>query len=365
MRRDIDSALSRCLEAAAAPELWPTALGQLAAGLGSRGALLTRPSRNHAGILYSPSMDDAIGLFFEEDWHLRDLRTDRTLTRGPTLITTDQDIIEADEIGRSDYYRGFAGRADVPWFACLGVGLSDGGLVGISLQRRRNEGMFDGDDLTALEAIAPRLRQALTLSGAGCEARNDGLLRGLDLVDQAALLMGDDGRLLATNAAAEALMGVGIRRSARSIVATHAPARQTLERFIAAACSLDPAARSLGAAPLSLPCADGTLLIQAAPVVGLANDLFGAGRCLLLLSHTARPRRLSIPLLVEAFGLTPTEGRVAGELALGLSARAIATNLAMSEGAVRFHVKALLSKAGVHGKAEFVDIAARLSPLAG
>ena len=367
MRQDVDAALSRCLEAAAEPELWPEALGLVSSSLGCRGALITRPARNHSGILYSPTMDDAIGLFFEEDWHLRDYRTDHCVARGPERITYDQDIIQADEINRSDYYRGFAQRADVAWFACLGVGLPDGGMVGISFQRRYGEGVFEVEDQERIEAYAPRMRQALVLADATCEARDTGLLSGLELVDQAALLLGDHGRLLAANRAAEAVLGAhtGIRRTARSIVATHAPARQRLERFLAAACGLGPAAERASAPPLALPCVDGTLVLQAVPVVGAANDLFGAGRCLVLLSHTGRPRRLSRSLLVEAFGLTPTEGRVAGEMALGLPAKVIANTLGMSEGAVRFHVKAVLSKAGVHGKAEFVDIAARLTTLPG
>jgi DNA-binding CsgD family transcriptional regulator len=362
MSSEIETVLDQCLEAAANPVLWPVTLARLAKVMGSRGVLVTRPARNHFGILYPSSMEDAIGLFFEESWHMRDLRSERTIERGPDLLTADQHIVSPDEVNRSDYYNGFARRADVPWFTAFGIAAPGEAMVGISFQRRQAEGAFSNSDLEAIVRMAPRLRQALTLSSAMADGHNDGQMQGLGLVDQAALLLADDGALLAANAAAEALIGTGLRRSGRGIAAVHPASRLKLERYITAACCAGAEAARLTATPLALPCADGgVLMVQAAPVIGSANEVFGAGRTLLLLSQVGQPRMPSIQTLIEAFGLTQTEGRVAAVLAQGLPVKLIAEQMAMSEAAVRFHIKSILPKAQMRSAAQFAAAASRLT----
>lgn len=359
---DFEFAISRCLEAAADASLWPSALSVLAAATGSRGVLITQPKRNHAGIIYSQSMDEAIGLFFEEEWHLRDFRSDRTIMRGLDQLTTDKDIIQADDIPTSEYYRGFARRADVSWFTAFGTQAADGAMIGISIQRRHREGAFSNAELEAVSRAAPRLRQSLLLAHAVRVQHEQGMLRGLELVDQAALLMGFNGALIATNAAAEALMGTGIRRSVRSIAAINPADRIKLEQYIASACSPDPRDNVLSTGPVALACSDGgVLVVQAAPVVGVGAEVFGNGRCVLLLNYTGQPRALSPAILSEAFGLTFTEARVGSLLALGLPVKRVAEQLEMSEAAVRYHIKSILPKAQVRGQAQFAAAVGRLS----
>jgi DNA-binding CsgD family transcriptional regulator len=359
---DFELAISRCLEAACDASLWPSALSVLAAATGSRGVLITQPKRNHAGIIYSPTMDDAIGLFFEEEWHLRDFRSDRTIVRGLDQLTADQHIIQPDDIGTSEYYRGFARRADVSWFAAFGTQAADGAMIGMSIQRRHREGAFDNSELESLRRAAPELRQALLLAHAVRAHHEQGILRGLELVDQAALLMGFNGILVAANSAAEALMGTGIRRSARSIAAVNPADRIKLEQYIASACSPDPRDNVLSTSPIALNCEDGgVLVVQAAPVVGIGSEVFGNGRCVMLLNYTGRPRAPSPAILAEAFGLTATEAKVGSLLALGLPVKRVAEQLDMSEAAVRYHIKSILPKAQVRGQAQFAAAVGRLS----
>ncbi|MFN2308328.1 MAG: response regulator [Gammaproteobacteria bacterium] len=55
--------------------------------------------------------------------------------------------------------------------------------------------------------------------------------------------------------------------------------------------------------------------------------------------------------------LTPREGEILGLLAEGLSNKAIARNLGISDGTVKLHVKAILRKLGVHSRVEAAVIA--------
>lgn len=62
--------------------------------------------------------------------------------------------------------------------------------------------------------------------------------------------------------------------------------------------------------------------------------------------------------------LTPREGEVLGLLAEGLSNRAIATRLAISESTAKFHVNAILGKLGAETRSEAIVLAVRLGLVA-
>jgi DNA-binding CsgD family transcriptional regulator len=71
-----------------------------------------------------------------------------------------------------------------------------------------------------------------------------------------------------------------------------------------------------------------------------------------------RPGAPTVPPLVEP--LTPREGEVLALLVEGLSNRAIAARLGISEHTAKFHVGAVLGKLGAESRAEAVTLAARL-----
>ena len=364
MRPDLEGVLDQCLEAAAAPERWPETLRLLANAMGCRGALMSRPTRNHVGILYSPGMEDVSELFFGEGWNLRDLRSAKAMVRGVTRITADQHVISPDDLRTSDYYNGFARRVDVPWFAAFGAVAPGNSFVGLSFQRRQAEGAFSSIELATISRAVPRLRQAMTLSSAVMGNQASGRLEGLALVDQAAVLLGDNGELLACNAMAEVLLlaGTGLRRGPRGLVAAHPPSRQRVEQYLAAACGTGPDASLVASMPLAVACTDGlTLVLQASPVVGDAAAVFGAGRCVLMITQVGASRTPSAECLRVAFDLTTTEARVAVALASGKPVKQVADDLGMSHAAVRFHIKSILPKAQVRTTAQFVAAAGRLA----
>lgn len=364
MASDLESVMDQCLEAAATPERWPAVLTSLASAMGSRGVNLTRPARNHFGILYPPSMEDAIGQFFAEGWHLRDLRSDRAVARGAGVVTADQHVVTPDELGRSEYYNGFARRAGVPWFACFGMLGPGDAILGMSFQRTEAQGAFTSTELETLAKAAPRLGQAMALGAAMSNSQSEGQLRGLALVDQAAILLSDNGLVLAGNALADAILtsGTGLRRGSRGLVATHPASRQPLERYLAAACGSGAEAARLSAKPLAVACIDGgVLILQATPVIGDANAVFGSGRTLMLITPVGDSRAPTAERLRAAFGLTPTEARVAAAMATGLPVKRVADDLQMTDAAVRFHIKSILPKAQVRTTAQFVAAAGKLA----
>lgn len=353
-------------EAAALPELWSKALQGLADLVGSRGALLTQANRDHDGLVCSASLRPTVAQFFEQGWNTRDFRTEALLSRPgglgqqETLATfrADQDIIAADHLKSSPYYQDFARPAGVPWFCATGMRLMNGVIVGLSLQRSASQGPFSHSELAQLNGLLPQLQRALGLAGRVAYQEAGSMAAALDCTGEAAILLNHSGQIVGLNDAAEAMIGTVLQRQGAALAAVAPACRAAFAKFIEAGCG---GASHLGARlpPMRLTRADDTpVLAHLVPIAGQAQDVFGAARTLLLLSPVGPGKAIQTDVLRIAFDLTPGELRVARLLATGVATKRIAAALDITENAVRFHIKAILSKNGFRRQAEFVAAAA-------
>jgi DNA-binding CsgD family transcriptional regulator len=311
--------------------------------------------------MHSASLKDTVAQFFEQNWHLDDLRSKRLMTWTPDRFVRDQDITSAEERAGLAYYEGFARSAGVPWFAACGVIEPDGAMLGISIQRSAAEGAFDDADFERLMRIEHHARSALSFSRRIVETGHAERLQGLDRIDVAALLLDRDGLVRTMNDRAGRALPDAVRLRHGRVVAHDPAARGALDYLVARACARDRAAggRALAAVRLRGP-EGGSVLAQALPLVGAAHDLIGDGRAILTLTPIGRTAAADQTLLATAFGLTAAEARVAHLLSQGLEVSAIARALGVSLNAVRYHLKAILPKAGVQRQAAFVAMAAEL-----
>lgn len=367
-RPEFDTVVTGLYEAASLGDLWPEALEGLARLTGSRGALVTRPDDLHSGLLYSPGLKDVVAQFFEQGWHRNDLRSQRLADRPYGRFFRDQDITGAEERATSNYYTGFARPAGVPWFAACGAIEADGLVLGVSIQRSAADGEFDEPDLERLARIGHHARAAVSFAQRMASARAGERLEGLDRLDVAAMLLGPDGRVLALNARAERLVtdAQAVTMRGARVTPVRTTARRQLETLLSNCCSRTPAADDTCAAVRVESDQGAAYLVQAVPVAGAAHDVFGDGRAILTFTPieraatdtatTDRNRRR----LTEAFALTPAEARIALMLAEGREVSAISDALGVSHGAVRFHLKSILPKAGVNRQGAFVALAASI-----
>lgn len=361
LRPDFDAVVSSLYEAAAVSYSWGPALDGLARLTGSRGALITRPDRAHDGLACSESLEDTVAQFFEQGWHNDDLRSTRVMARAPQGgFSRDQDITTADERARSNYYEGFARAAGVPWFAACGLADS-ASVIGVSIQRTDAEGAFDDGDLERLRRISPHLESAMSFARNVADRSNAQDLDALEASATAAFVVDHEGVVRAMNARGEQEMSRLVTTRRRRLTALDPMLRTRFERLVAGAAML---ARSASApvqeGPLRLTAADGSVaLASAMPLCGAARQL-GDGRAIVTLTAISQTVGVDAAVLATAFDLTPAEARVAHHLTRGLDAPEIAEACSLSVGAVRFHLKAILPKAGVRRQAAFVALAASL-----
>ncbi|WP_289042679.1 response regulator [uncultured Aliiroseovarius sp.] len=79
-------------------------------------------------------------------------------------------------------------------------------------------------------------------------------------------------------------------------------------------------------------------------------------RIALFLSPPTDGKKVSEPLLIELFGLTPTEARVAAILARGARPSDVADELGVSQTTISFHMRNLFQKTGTHRQADLVAL---------
>jgi DNA-binding NarL/FixJ family response regulator len=115
-----------------------------------------------------------------------------------------------------------------------------------------------------------------------------------------------------------------------------------------------------GAAAEALRAGARAVLFRGATADSIAAALVGAAHGLAVLDPALADGWLRPPEDGPAGGLTAREGEVLALLAEGLSNKAIAARLAISEHTAKFHVNAILAKLGAESRAAAIVKAARL-----
>ena len=197
------------------------------------------------------------------------------------------------------------------------------------------------------------LRHALAgLSGGGAEAALDLIALGVVLVDRR-------GKPVHTNRAADE-MSAGtdiIHTGPDTIRSTDPPSDRELQRALSE--TLD-AAKTGGekvvgvmlhprqdASPIQL------LICSLAPET---NAPYDQPHVALFISALDHQKRVPETLLMDMFGLTPTEARVAGALARSTRAADVAAELGVSQTTISFHMRNLFQKTGTNRQADLVAL---------
>lgn len=179
---------------------------------------------------------------------------------------------------------------------------------------------------------------------------------GIFLIDSGA-------RVVSANAAAEKLLNAGLRLIDGRLTSDDPIGRNSLSEAIARAFGRTGSGKQV---PILLPRRSGktALVAQMSPLVGIRNP--GAlpvepERPLGVLFVLDPSEQLEIDANVVAnwFGLSPSEGRVAAEIARGRSPRDAAEVLGLTEASARVILKRVFAKAHVSRQAELAVAVAR------
>lgn len=228
-----------------------------------------------------------------------------------------------------------------------------------------------------LATVAARLRQVErlrhfhaaeigTLRGALAGLSGGGAERALDLIALGIVLLDRQGRTIHANRAALGMAASGIWRiGAGGVRAADTLSEPVLQRAISDTLAAAEAGQEQ-VTGLQLRHAEDaghmTVLAcalpqgAAAPATDPAADHSDRPRLALFLSMPDRRQRVPEPLLMDLFGLTPTEARVAAALAGSTRPVDVATELGVSQTTIAFHMRNLFQKTGTNRQADLIAL---------
>ncbi|ART73340.1 LuxR family transcriptional regulator [Mycobacterium dioxanotrophicus] len=348
--------------AAAAPERWQSAIGDIHRTIGGNGGALVT-AENAIWIIQNAVLPVGAVASYTEYYS----RLDYPLTavaNGPVgVIRTGAELITVQR--HSEFY--------TDWMHPNG--LEDGLLVRLSAGARPScfilhtsvvSEPFDSvERVQVFGGLIRHLQQALRTQHHidGLTHTGADLSAALDTVGNGILVIGADRRVLSLNGAAEQIVrvGDGLSLIQGHLTAASRHAEQALGLALYAALDGDANGIRHGNSLIcERPSGARSFVIHVLPLHTLEEP--GRPRAMVVLINPAREPEPSAALLQQLFHLTRTEADIALRVSRGADPKTVAEELAVSLPTVRTHLRRVFDKTGTHRQADLVRLILTLHP---
>jgi DNA-binding CsgD family transcriptional regulator len=343
------------------PDIWPEVIGEISAAVGATGAALIQSDIRTPDVPHSAGVEETFQTYFAEGWHMADIRAARgvPLVLAGQKVIVDQDIVTPEEKRRHAYYNELLAPRGLSWFAAVAFQAGPAPWV-LSIQRSAAEGPFEAHEKSMLAPLSQRLTEVASLSTTVGRIALSGAVDALNAVRQPAVAIDRLGFVLAVNRGAGMLFDRHIRIKNRRLVAVDAQARSALDKLYTRLSATSDLA-ALPCEPIIIRRPDkAPVILRILPIPGAARSPFLGARALITLTAVERRSGPPAALLVDAFGLTPAEARLASIIAEGLNPEHAAERLEISKATARNQLKAIFAKTATRRQSELVAMLARL-----
>lgn len=349
-------------EAVLSPEGWQAWLDMLVAASGSRSGLLVLQNADNLDIGYTvqTGFDQSLRELYNREYREHDLwmRGLSHMTRETVYPTSA--MVPQKTFRHSIIYNEFCQPLDIEYGA--GAFLSTVGPWGMrfSLQRTRSQGEFTDADVELLQQLVPHLRRSLRISRELSHAR-DNLEASIEQLLVPCILLDDTQCIVVMNRGARKLIEshdvLDVRQERLAVL--HPETARRLGALIHHCTSALSVDQNNDGGYVKLPRrARMPLVISVSPFHrSRSNGPWYDHKTVALLFYD--PERRLFPgeqILLEIYGLSRAEARVATLLTAGCSIDDITGQLKVSENTVKCHLKAIFSKTGTHRQSEVVSL---------
>lgn len=293
----------------------------------------------------------------------------------PGIIRTDERLAayfkDPQILRRSEYYNDWMRPQGLD--RTLGTTLlsQDGIIANLTLLRPGDVGRYDEDEVRTFGRICHHLRRAvrLALKLGTISAQGPLALEALDSLTYGALFLDEQGKILYSNRAAEALLrrGDGLAMRGGRLIATDTLDQQKLRALIQSVIFEAAIGRAAAPAQAVLHRQSDVPLTVSAIRLSAYRHIFESSRpvIFLLIADPADRQRAGMEFICQTYRLTPAEARLASAMLGGGNLRQAANEAGMSYETARWYLKLLFQKTGTRRQAELVArlIADHATPL--
>ncbi len=363
----------RIYDASVHPERWIGVVAAIAISFNSSKGLLFTPflPPQHGGLIFPVNISEGALQLWATRYIDQDIWAQRVQARGlwrAGAVLLDPEMVPRKEFLASPFYRQFLSTIGIGR-VCTGIifaGTPGLPATAISIFRGAHEAAFNRADAQWMKLLVSHVSRGLGLMQRLDTAKLQitSLLASFDRLNFGVVLLNERMQVLHLNQAGHAVISRsdGIFISANRQLESHPVARQlqTLSRWLTTLRDV-PAleqghflkgcrvVRTEGKRHYSIQCA----AVLAASAWTAENE---AVRYVVFIIDPSALQLPSVARLVEIFGLTQAQARVAREFSIGGSYKEVARRLGISVETVRSHIKDIYPKTRVNRQADLVRL---------
>jgi DNA-binding CsgD family transcriptional regulator len=351
--------VDRIYESSFVPELWPGVLdelGRIAEGPG--GALFISKAEVHFWTA-SPKSHNFVEKWANERWLWHGQLHARALAARHAGFVTELDLFTPEEWDLEPLCRDFWRPRGIGGIVGTIIPIPTGENVSFLFPRRTERGPFERAVVQKLDELRPHLARSALLSARLQLERARIASETLAVMGLPALVLNEQGKVVAANSLIEAMTGY-VQWRAQDRVSLKDRAADSLLRDAIAA--IDVAGGfSLRSFPVRDTGANAMMVAHVVPIRLSARDIFVRCAAALVLTPVTLPQAPPVELVQSLFDLTPAEARVARSLASGKTVEDIATDGGTSANTIRTHVRGVLEKTGCNRQVDIVALLTAIS----
>lgn len=344
------------------PALWPSTLEQIAWTLDSVAGTLNvldmvtgaEQTLVHTGI------SDKYQELYTKRYQGCDVFAHDMLVQPIDQPATSDELISEIELLESRIYREWAAPQGFRHVMLTTLIRTQARMAFIGVTRRASQPRYTAEDKECMSLLAPHLRRAITIADLIEQkgAERDDLAATLDALTTAALVFGNDGRLVYTNAAAVSLL------AREDLLLARIGSVEPWDRTAATAFRSMIIGASGGTITLDRR-GGGKAMLSALPLGGRRRRYPARNSARLALFVQDNPcGPHAIEVLGQAYGLTGAELRVLLGLADDATPADIAQRYGIAASTVRTHLKSLFAKTGAKRQKDLVKLLLSAPPVA-
>jgi len=355
--------LDMIYDAATEEPLWTQALIQIADMTGSLGGMVMGADLKHLSIpfLFNGRMSDESHRTFAER-HIQNPWGDVMMHSPAGMLVQSDEILSLQNLKRTAFFDEVLRPQQVAHNAMVNL-VSNDGLYGVfNLCRSERQGLLGEDGLRLLSQLYPRMRRSLILGSRinGYRALQHAQSQALDRLSAGIMLIDRGARVIFANTAARAMTGNDgpLRLRNTILTAVFPPDAEQLEALVAAATRGDSLVQTM-----SLPHPhDGRLLtvqitsLRSRDLQRLADRGLRNAAAMVVIRDPAQPLDIPVGWIVDTYGLTPAEARVALCAASGATIPETAHRLNVSPNTVKTHLSRVFAKTGTSRQIELARL---------
>jgi DNA-binding CsgD family transcriptional regulator len=315
-----------------------------------------------SGTRFSSELEGAVTGYLKDGWYQRDIRENAAGKMLRTGFITDADVIPYADIAHSPYYQEMLRPHGLQWFAAINIQASDTNWA-LTVQRSGNADPMGMDDVKNLLAYQDMLNTSATIARHLGHAK---ILGASDILEQhgrAVVALGWGGRVVHVSALAKGYIGHAFQIVQGHLRACFERDRLPLERLLQSLCWGKILNASIRPIPLSRGVDLPPLVIYGTTLPERERDIFQPAAALLVIVDPSRKQIISAELLIDYYGVTSAEAKLAVSLFEGSSLEKHAIKNMIAPVTARNHLQSLLRKTETHSKAELFATLQKISSM--